>query len=274
MDSLFRTLPVFRGKNRLAGMLLKRKQQTLKDVVIRGKYGCSYLLPNLIENVSQNIFINGIYEQETLDFLAKRSPRDAIFLDLGANIGAISVPLHQKRKDLKIVGVEAAPWLFPYLQRNFGENGLDAESLVNMALFNKDGIDIDFFSPDVKFGKGSLSPTYTDKATKVRSVTLDTLINQIRLSHVDVIKIDVEGHEYNVFLGAGTLLGSPDAPDILFEFEDWAEDCAKLPKGAAQGYLMSKGYDIYEMSGGTRIRRLSRPLTKGSRMLFATKKHE
>jgi FkbM family methyltransferase len=272
MDALFRSLPFFKGRNRLAGLLFRNKLQRSKDILVEGKYGCRYLLPNLIENVSREIFISGIYEKETSELLAERSPRNGVFLDLGANIGAISVPLYKKRKDLRIVGVEAAPWLFPYLQRNFGQNGLGSATLVNRALFNKDNQDIDFFAPDVKFGKGSLSPTYTDKATKVRTITLDTLIGQLRLPRVDTIKIDVEGHEYHVFQGAEKLLGRSDAPDILFEFEDWAERAAELAPGTAQNYLISKEYTLYRVGEGARLIPMSQPITKGGTLLLATKK--
>jgi FkbM family methyltransferase len=274
MDALFRNLPAFKGKNRLAALFLKKKLDTSKDILVRGKYACSYLLPNLIENVSREIFINGIYEQDTSDFFVGRSPQNGVFLDLGANIGAISVPLYRKRNDLRIVGVEAAPWLFPYLQRNFEQNGLGNASLVNKALFNKDDQDIDFYAPDVKFGKGSLSPTYTDKAIKVRTIRLDTLIGQLQLPRVDIIKIDVEGHEYHVFEGAEMLLGRPDAPDIFFEFEDWAENAAKLAPGTAQSYLLTKGYALYKVEDGNRLNALAQPLTKGSTMLLATKKDQ
>jgi FkbM family methyltransferase len=272
MDALFRSLPFFKGRNRLAGLLLKKKLQRSKDVLVEGKYGCRYLLPNLIENVSREIFINGIYEKGTSDLLAERSPQNGVFLDLGANIGAISVPLHRKRKDLRIVGVEAAPWLFPYLRRNFDQNGLGNATLVARALFNKDDQNIDFFAPDVKFGKGSLSPTYTDKATKVRTIRLDTLIGQLRLPRVDTIKIDVEGHEYHVFQGAEKLLGRSDAPDILFEFEDWAENAAKLAPGTAQNYLLTKEYALYRVGDGARLFPVLEPMTKGSTLLLATKK--
>ncbi|HLX67114.1 MAG TPA: hypothetical protein VKR41_08965, partial [Puia sp.] len=67
MDALFRSLPAFKGKNRLAGVLLKKKLQTTKDILVKGRYDCSYLLPNVIENVSREIFINGIYEPQTSD---------------------------------------------------------------------------------------------------------------------------------------------------------------------------------------------------------------
>lgn len=272
MDSLFRNLPSFKGKNRLAGAFLKKKLGTLKDVRVKGRYGCDYLLPNLIENVSREIFINGIYEKTTSDFFAERAEKGAIFMDLGANIGAISVPLSRKRNDLTIVCVEAAPWLFPYLQQNVGQNGAGRTTFVNKALFNTDDQEIDFYSPDVKFGKGSFSPTYTHKSVKVAAIRLDTLVRQLQLPRVDFIKMDVEGYECHVFQGAETLLEREDAPDILFEFEDWAEELAKQEPGSAQNYLLGKGYKLFRHGADARLYPLTAALTKGSTMILATKK--
>jgi len=63
---------------------------------------------------------------------------------------------------------------------------------------------------------------------------------------VDFIKIDVEGYEYHVFKGAETTLSRPDAPDILFEFVDWAEEkAAGIAIGDAQRILKSYGYRIF-----------------------------
>ena len=114
MDSLFRFIPEFKGKHRLARFLLKKDLEARTDIWIRGKYGSSYLLPNLVENVALDIFINGIYEKGTSDLLAARLPRNGVLLDLGANIGAVCIPVAAKRKDISIVAVEAAPWLFGY----------------------------------------------------------------------------------------------------------------------------------------------------------------
>jgi FkbM family methyltransferase len=274
MDALFMRLPLFKGKQRLAKLLLKKDLANgKKDICVKGRFGCSYLLPNLIENVSLEIFINGIYEKATSDFFVKRLAQGGVFLDLGANIGAISIPLYQQRNDIKIVCVEAAPWLFPYLQKNLDQNGFKEAILINKALFNTDNEEIDFYSPDEKFGKGSLSPTYTDKAVKVKTIRLDTLLRDLNLSKVDTIKIDVEGYEYHVFQGAEKLLAGQDAPDILFEFEDWAEELAKVAPGSAQAYLREKGYRLFRLDSKAHLHALEgEVLTKGSTMLLATKR--
>jgi len=124
MSFIFRKLPPFKGKLRLAKFLFTRNIKKSKDIWIKGKYRCVYLLPNLVENVSFEIYVNGIYEQGTSDFLSNRIPPGGVFLDLGANIGAISTPLSRRRKDIRIVCVEASPRILIIWKRTWPGTGL------------------------------------------------------------------------------------------------------------------------------------------------------
>jgi FkbM family methyltransferase len=271
---MFRKLPQFKGKPRLARFFFSKTIGRAKDIFIKGKYGCTYLLPNLIENVSFDIYVNGIYEQDTLDFLEKRIPPNGVFLDLGANIGAVSTPLSKRRKDIRIVCVEASPWVFKYLEKNLHMNGLSEIDRINRALYYADNVELDFFSPEDKFGKGSLSPVFTTNAERVTTIRVDTLIRQLDLPRVDMIKVDVEGYEYHVFKGAEALLSGYDSPDILFEFVDWAEDLVKdISIGDAQRLLKSWGYRIYYFNKNKKVLdEANGVIVKGACMLYATKK--
>src|SRR5688572_4456064 len=100
LDKLFRALPEFKGKRRLARLLFSDRLKALRDVTVEGKMNCVYLLPNVTENVAFSIFINGIYEESTYNFLVRAIPANGVFLDLGMNIGSITVPLCKKRKDI------------------------------------------------------------------------------------------------------------------------------------------------------------------------------
>ncbi len=274
MSSFFRQLPQFKGKLSLARFLFTKNREKAKDIWIKGKYGCTYLLPNLIEDVSFEIYVNGIYEQSTSDFLAERIPPGGVFLDLGANIGAISIPISRRRKDIKIVCVEASPRIFGYLEKNLAENGLTDISKVNKALYYTDNDELDFFSPDEKFGKGSLSPVFTTKAQKVATIKLDTLVGQLALPKVDMIKIDVEGYEYHVFKGAEALLSGKEAPDIFFEFVDWAEQQAMgISVGDAQRLLQTYGYRIFYFNESKKaMDEVKGVVVTGFYSLYATKK--
>src|SRR6266700_3837457 len=147
VDALFRKLPGFKGKQRIASVLLKGRIAHSKNVWVTGRYGCTYLLPNLVESISKEVFINGIYEKETSDFIVKRLPANGVFLDLGANIGTVCIPVCKQRKDVSIVCVEAAPVVFNILQQNLEKNDCRVKA-VNKALFYEDNLEIDFYAPD------------------------------------------------------------------------------------------------------------------------------
>jgi FkbM family methyltransferase len=273
IDAVLRKLPLFRGKERIARVILARSIKRKRDFWIKGKFNCEYLIPNIVESIGFEIFINAIYEQETSAFIVASLPENGVFLDLGANIGAITIPIHVRRKDVKIVCVEAAPWIYKYLKQNLVRNGAQAVYTINSALFYTDNEIFNFYSPKDKFGKGSLSSVFTDDAVPVSTIRVDTLVKNLGLERVDMIKIDVEGYEGHVFRGATTLLGGINAPDIILEFVDWAERGAKgAAVGDAQKVLRDFGYRIFYFKKIGVMEEVKGILEEGFFMLFATKK--
>ena len=269
----FRRLPAFKGKGRMFRTLFFQKLIHSRDILCTGDFGCQYLLPNLTESVSQTVFIYGIYEKNIHKLLNELLPVNGTFLDIGANIGAVTIPLQVKRPDIKIIAVEAAPWVYEYLQTNLNRNKLHDIVAVNSAIYDVDDLQLDFFSPKEGFGKGSLSPVFTDVAVKVSTVTIDTLLRRQNTGKIDCMKVDVEGYEYHVFKGAAGLLNPADAPDILFEFVDWAEERAQnIQKGDAQRILKQYGYRLFDINDNGIGSELKDVLTEGSYMLYATKK--
>lgn len=273
IESVLRSLPDFRGKRRLAKILFKKQINSRTEKKVSGKFNCVYTLPNIKENVAFNIFINGIYEEDTFRFLKLMVPQNALFLDLGANIGSISIPLCKSRTDVKVFGVEASPWVMRYLAANIRDNGLESRiSTHNYALFDKDNVTLPFHSPKAFFGQGSLSvASRTEDCIEVEGVRLDTLLQRNDVQKVDFLKIDIEGFEYFAFKGAEKLLSSSNAPDILFEFADWCEKRAGIDPGSSQQYLMDQGYKIYQLIDNKPVL-LEKKLTSGFCLLFASKK--
>lgn len=269
IDKLLRKIGTFKGKQRLTRLIFKGKIQSGKDIIVKGMYGCVYKLPNIKENIGFEVFINGIYEKDTTDLINKLLPQNGHFLDLGANIGSILIPLCIQRTDIKAIAIEAAPWIFDYLKSNIALNSLTNVMLLNNALLDRDNLDIEFFAPKDKFGKGSLSPVFTSFSEKVMSRTVDSVVAEFSFEPVDLIKIDVEGYEYFVFNGAIRLLKSENAPYILFEFVDWAENSvATIKSGLAQEYLFSLNYRLFVLTK-YKISEIKSPILKGSCNILA-----
>jgi FkbM family methyltransferase len=179
---LLRKLPDFKGKRRLTKVLMHNTINNAEDVLVKGRFGCNYLLPNLKETVGYEIYINGVYEKEIFELLKEIIPLNGRILDLGANIGSVIIPVCAIRKDISAVAVEAAPWVYTYLKKNIELNNLDNIQTINKALFDSDDLELDFFSPKEKYGKGSLSPVFTDESIKVKTITVDTLIRELNFA--------------------------------------------------------------------------------------------
>lgn len=275
IEQLLRRLPLFKGKQRLARLLLRKKIAIGSDLQLKGKYGCAYKLPNIKENVGFELFINGVFEEDIIDLIIERLPVNGVMLDIGANIGAIVIPVCKLRTDIRALAIEASPRVYGYLQHNKDLNDLQSCSLINKAVTDKDNETVNFFSPEEKYGKGSLSSVFTKNAEIVETITLDAVCEQYSFEQVDVIKIDIEGYEYGAFKGGASLLNKSNAPDIIFEFVDWAEDLAKDCKpGDAQQLLLEYGYKLYVIEKSGKIRAVGVPVCTGAAMLLASKKNQ
>lgn len=272
MIKLLQTIPDFKGKKRLSRLLLDCFFDRGKSIKVDGKGGVSFVLPNTIENVGFEILVNGTYEQETIDFILSKLPNGAGFLDIGANIGAISIPVAKRRVDVQVIGIEASARVHDFLMKNVALNRLTNYKVLNNAVAEDNDVLVNFYGPDDKFGKGSMAPVFTKVPQVVATITIDKIWQQFSEADIQFIKIDIEGFEYTALKGGEEILSSHRAPDILLEFVDWAEELAGLELGKAQQLLFEYGYTLYKFDD-QRLVQMNEPQTKGSAMIFATKKN-
>ena len=262
LHKIFNFLPSFKGKLRLAGLLFfKTKERTF-----RTPNQITFTVPNLQENVSFELFINGVYERETIEFICNSIPENGTLIDVGANIGAICLEIATVRPDIRIYAFEASPRVFNYLKKNQIQNNLKNLFVYNLAVHVQDGIELPFYSPSNANGKGSFSPVFTDVPEFVRTVRLDSFFHKENI-FPDFIKCDVEGYELLVFQSFSGFKAM-DKVILLFEFVDWAEDLANFKKGAAQSYLLEQGYELLSLTTNENI---STAIDFGDHMITAKK---
>ncbi len=272
LNKIYRKLPDFTGKQRLGRLIFKKQIKKAKNLIVTGNYNINYRLPNLKENIGYEIFINGIYEKETSDFIISKIPEGGVYIDIGANIGSITIPVIKNKKNVKVICIEASRSVYSYLEANCRTNKLENIVLINKAISDKDDEVMNFYSPTGQFGKGHFSNDLNDEMEKVSTIRLDTLLKKYDITKPDFIKVDIEGYEYYAFKSAGEMLEVSAAPDILFEFEDWAEKrAAGLKPGDAQLYLLERGYKLFVLKKNG-IERITTAKLIGSAMIWATKK--
>lgn len=138
------------------------------------------------------------------EILAHASPK--ICIDIGANQGDYSKELLSKT-NAKVIAFEPLLGEYSKLVSRLSIYG-DRFTGINMGLGSKTGKDFIYYNPNA-----TTHASYTteiqdidyisnDFRQEVNTTTLDDFVESNKISSIDLIKIDVEGYEKEVFVGA------------------------------------------------------------------------
>lgn len=259
-----------RGKTRIGRLLLKTLAPSFGGEIV-DKFGLCYQVPSFFEPIAYGLFNEGIYEPLTIETIVQHLPENGVFVDVGANIGSISLPVAARRPDVTVISVEADSNIFEYLQKNIASNNLPNVKAHRVLLGGSYQRSVYFYkAPPEKFGMGSIGRQFFSEPVRLSQFTLSQLLQKEGLPYPDVVKIDVEGAEYDVILGARSLCEARPPSVFIIEFMDWAE--TRVPgrsAGDAQELLMGLGYKVSRLESPERT--LSTPLRVGGAMLLATR---
>jgi FkbM family methyltransferase len=165
-----------------------------------------------------------------LDILLASS-EDAVFIDVGANIGTLSVLAHSTGHPSRIIALEPNHRYCAAWHMNMSLNGIDRATLIQSAAGDVCGevrFRVDPASPlNNKIDIGEIYPS--SMIAQVNMITIDALCETLGIGHVGLLKIDTEGAEPIVVRGARKCIREKRIPHILMEFivefmEDMGED--------------------------------------------------
>ena len=149
-----------------------------------------------------------------------RLTQGGTFLDIGANIGALTIYALLSGNFSNAVAIEPAPANRAILERNLAENGLrDRVTVIAAAATDAPG-EARLHLDEKNLGAHSLEAGFSMSPGATLTVPADRLDSLLRENAVDpssitLAKIDVEGHEFSVLEGATGLLGA--APPLMIE---------------------------------------------------------
>ena len=209
--------------------------------------------------IEKEIILNRYQNNYVLDSISNFIIDDSYFIDIGANIGTVSLSIAKKyrRKGLNVLAFEASERLSLKFKKNLLINKLTNVKLFNQALSKNNSL-IDFYEPDINSfnqGLGSLSKNldlekYVQK--NIQTKKLDSLLKEEKLGdiNISVIKIDVQGNEMDVIIGAMETI-KRCTPVIVMEYEEEYDDINKGNKYNLLRFLREMSYeafliDIYE----------------------------
>ncbi len=166
-----------------------------------------------IDGIARLLIYNGEYESVTTSVLKKYLTPSMKCVDVGANIGYYTLLM---ARNSEVV------WAFEPEEKNYKDllENIKLNHFQNIIPINRAvgaiGEVKNLYVSSEESGEHSLvSKRHCKSTTKVEVVTLDSMIKQ----RIDVVKIDTEGYDFNVLLGAKRLLSTH--PLLITEF--WPE---------------------------------------------------
>ena len=217
--------------------------------------------------IGKYIYIDGVFEPASWNFVRKLLRPGMVVFDLGANLGQYTL-LAAKcvGKQGRVHSFEPSHRMFRELEFNVKLNGFSDICILNsLAVCDTCGTaKLSRYEEGAEV-YGSLGCHKRTEATltgyeQVTTVRLDDYVQKTQIDHVDFIKMDIEGAELLALRGAEKLLRRNDSPTILLEMADVNTDGLGYKAVETWDYLESLGYRMYRFDGGGNISaRATRP---------------
>jgi FkbM family methyltransferase len=157
-------------------------------------------------------------------------PGDVV-LDCGANIGAYT-RYALRAGASQVVAIEIMPENIAALRRNFAREISEGKVIVYpKGVWDKEGTLPIYESPSHDtIGTSVVALRGRERSSiEVPLTTIDILVNELKLAHVDVIKFDIEGAESKALAGAQSTV-SRFRPRLAVALEHALNDVADLPR--------------------------------------------
>jgi FkbM family methyltransferase len=198
-----------------------------------------------------NALANGAYEPKMQQVLATYLPEGGVFIDLGANEGYYSVLAS------KVVGprgmvssIEPQLRLQSVIQRNLEVNNCFNVRVVRCVLSDHSGTAQIALAPDSIAGASSLFPAHKSRPTEeVRSFTLPEFLHMAGIERCDLMKVDIEGAEYDVFMPAREVLRAGIVRNIAMEYHHSVFRSRGLSCEDLHTCFLENGYRLNEQLG-------------------------
>lgn len=182
----------------------------------------------------------GTYEVSRLRALENAATKGAVVYDVGANVGIYSLlASHRVGASGTVYAFEPLDRNLTYLRRHISLNHLQNCFVLETAVSNREGV-LPFSAAAWNSHMARLSP---DGEMLVPSTTLDACIyGERQLRPPNLIKVDVEGAEFEVLQGAVRTL-TEFHPTLFLEIHGTQlhADC--------RAFLLARGYDVQDEYG-------------------------
>ena len=192
--------------------------------------GAAFRFHHLASATERGALFNPDYNVEELNFLRAHTPAGGVFVDVGANVGTYAMVLAQHVGAAgKVIAIEPHPVPFDRLTFNRTASDFTQVRLVAAAAAAADGELMMETDSDNIGASHVVTGSAGSHAFKVAALTLQRILGEAGVDHVDGLKIDVEGFEDRVLIPFFA-----QAPESLWpravviehlSRDEWEDDC-------------------------------------------------
>lgn len=227
------------------------------------------------DHIGRSIWLHGIYDTCVCELLWRLSKPGMTAADVGANVGIMTILLAQKVAPTgQVYSFEPHPDLYCALTRNVrGVRRSYGSTIYSFpfALSNSSKVRPLTWDSTFRQNQGTASISTDVSGRDAVSVSCTTLDHLFPTAEIDLLKLDVEGHEPKVVEGAKELLAERRIRHLLYECHQGRDAPLHLT-------LEQYGYKIFgidQLIRGPKLaprRKLSKPTQTRSSSFLASKR--
>ena len=215
-----------------------------------------YLLRFHPSALTSSLWINPEERMQEERFLSTLIKKGDTVIDVGANIGTISLALTKRLGKLgKCHAIEPHPRIYKYLKNNIALNNLEQQiETYHVALGENEKTVL--FSDQSDDSNNQVSE---NGPINIEVKKLDDIVN---LANIQLLKIDVEGYEYEVLKGAkniamnSKLIYLECIPELLEKYNAGEEQLVSLLKKYGFKVFQVKGEKLIENKVGSHLKKM------------------
>lgn len=235
---LLRSWPFPHGAGRIIDRFFSRLAFEPKIVSVRTTDGfVMNILPN--ELIGRHIYLTGEFDRSTVKILLELARPGDVLLDIGANVGYVSGCFLKNVPRSKIIAVEPQPQIVDLLQSNLKPFGEERYKLFPVGLSDTDGsgwMEI----CDLNRGASKVVDKPNRSTVEIALWSAKRLFASLSGNKIDLIKLDVEGHEERVLTACQPELDRLRPRAVFFE----SRGQSAAPGGSIGNIFRSMGYQV------------------------------
>jgi FkbM family methyltransferase len=166
-----------------------------------------------LPHILKEIYIDRIYDKYT------HGKKDLTIVDLGSNIGITNFYFKDYAK--RLIAVEPSKDHITTLKAMHAQNDMNVE-IYPYAVSSQNGKTRFYHNENTTMF--SLRNEVNDKGKyeEVETKTLEQLMKDLKVKHIDILKMDIEGSEYDLIVSDGFSRVADKIDLILGEFHTWS----------------------------------------------------